>query len=428
MQDELKSMEQEADLDTGTTAPSPPTDEKSQDVSQNQDRSKSMTDMELRIIKGQDEEAGDVSKAGGIQDGSNVSEGSSSLVSDDDEPVDDTPFVARQKLSLRISHLKVLFNFIKTDLGHLIGLKMKIQEATLENISFDEVYHLYNPGDLIINRKADVDHLHEVYAVTGGRVRLGRYDSAYRQPGQIADDADDAPDAGVGTWTDVVIDCFRMRWDGTHVGPFRLTHRVRHYVGERAITDLDFYPVRFRENPERICDALEHRGMKVLECHGHMKYEGLTVAASGKQPMPPPSRFPEYAPALTFESITGVSEGGMEIESDVYVDMKAYHQTLPPPMRAFGKLRRVRPSPREVIESLPGINLTLDYHTGDHDVDEARSDEFMARCFYLVNPRTPEEIVGRTACLSLLSRSVPVYEFRSRDWGKSRSQSICFKD
>ncbi|KAK7934752.1 hypothetical protein PG985_000247, partial [Apiospora marii] len=416
MRDELKSMEQEYNLDTGTTEPSPPTDEQSQDVSQIRDPDRSVEDMELRTIEGQDEKKGDASKADGVQDGLGVSVSSSSLISDDDESIDDTYLAARAKLSLRLSHLTVLFNFIKTDLGHLVGLRMKIQEGTLETISFEEVYHLYNPGDLIINRKAHVDHLHQVYAVTGGRVRLGRHESAYRQPGQTPDDADDAPDAGVGTWTDVVIDCFRMRWDGTHVGPFRLTHRVRHFVGERTITDLDFFPVRFRENHEHICAALEERGKKVLLCHGHMKYEGLTVAASGQQSPPPPPRFPEYAPALTFESITGVSEGGMEIESDVYVDMKAYHQTLPPPMRAFGKLRRVRPSPREVIESLPGPNLILDYHTGDHDVDEAKSDEFMARCFYLLNPRTPEEIVGRTACLSLLSRSVPVYEFRSREW------------
>ncbi|KAK7967923.1 uncharacterized protein PG986_002200 [Apiospora aurea] len=219
---------------------------------------------------------------------------------------------------------------------------------------------------------------------------------------------------------DVVIDCFRMRWDGTHLGPFRLIHRVRHYVGEKAITDLDFYPVRFRENHEDICDGLERRGKKVLEYHGHMKYEGLTVAASGQQsPAAPqfgPPRFPEYAPALTFESITGASEGGKEIESDVYIDMKSYHQTLPPPMRVFGKLRRVRPGPREVTETMTSLNLTLDYHRGDHDVDEAKSDEFMAKCFYLINPRTPDEVEGKIACLSLLSRSVPVYEFRSREW------------
>ncbi|KAK8065170.1 hypothetical protein PG997_011917 [Apiospora hydei] len=427
MQEELKSMEAGDQQDTGATAPLSPTSEQSQYASVSQQQNKTETTQGPRNDDAENDEKWNADKPDLVHEGSDhsVAHSSSSSELSDDDILND----ADHKLSIRISHLQVLVDFIKTGLGHLIGLMMKIEDATLETISFEEVYHLYAPGDLIINRSADVDHLHQIYAVTGGRVRLGRYESANRPPGPIADDADDAPDAGVGTWTDVVIDCFRMRWDGIHLGPFRLTHRVRHYVGEKAITDLDFYPVRFRKNHEDICGDLENRGKKVLEYHGHMKYEGLTVAASGQQspagPQFGPPRFPEYAPALTFESITGASEGGKEIESDVYIDMKAYHQTLPPPMRVFGKLRRVRPSPREVIEALTSLNLSLDYHRGDHDVDEAKSDEFMAQCFYLINPRTPDEIQGKQlVCLfypvwvdiTLVERIDKGEEARTRGW------------
>ncbi|KAK7954305.1 ATPase family AAA domain-containing protein 3A-like [Apiospora saccharicola] len=329
---------------------------------------------------------------------------------------DDITKADKEKLSLRINHLKLLVDFIKTDLAHLIGLGMKIRDATLVSILFEELYHLYAPGDLIINRRASVDHLHQVYAVTGGRIRLSR--NSGPQPIR-ADEADDSPDAGIGTWTDVVIDCFRMRWDGTHIGPFRLTHRVRHYVGEKNILDLDFYPVRFRDNYTDICKTLEARGKRVVGCDGHMKYEGLTVDDTGKQPRPEPSPYfggHGLPPSLTYQSIAGVSQGGQEIEGDVYVDMKTYYQTLPPTLRAFNKLRRVQPSSREVTEDVPGFYRPRDYHAGDHDVDEARSDEFMNKHFHLINPKTTEELARRTMYLSLLSHAVPAYEFRSREW------------
>ncbi|KAK6833182.1 hypothetical protein PG987_007876 [Apiospora arundinis] len=321
----------------------------------------------------------------------------------------------KEKLSLRIKHLEILVDFIKTDLAHLIGLRMKIRDVTLDSITFEELYHLYNPGDLIINRKASVDHLHQVYAVTGGRTRLAR---GYTSPRVTGDEADDSPDAGIGTWTDVVIDCFRMRWDGTQIGPFRLIHRIRHYVGERKITNLDFYPVRFRGNPEEICNALVARGKRVLECHGHMKYEGLTVDPTGQQSLSESYYYMHIkeAPVLTYESVAGVSHGGQEIEGDVYIDMKTYHQTLKSTLRVFEKLRRVQPSVREVTENLEGFGPSYDYHTGDHDVDEAKSDQFMSDYFHLINPKTPEELDGRTSCLALLSRAVPAYEFRSRSW------------
>ncbi|KAK8099952.1 AAA family ATPase [Apiospora kogelbergensis] len=327
---------------------------------------------------------------------------------------EDANKLSKEKLTLRIKHLKILVDFIKTDLAHLIGLRLNIRDATLDSITSEELYHLYAPGDLIINRKSKVDHLHQVYAVTGGRTRLGR---TFGVGNGMGDEADDSPDSGNGTWTDVVIDCFRMRWDGLQIGPFRLTHRIRHYVGERKITDLDFYPVRFRGNSEEICKALEARGKRVLECHGHMKYDGLTVDATGQQPLLENSYFSRAEPpALTYESITGVSQGGKEIEGDVYIDMKTYHQTLQQELRIFEKLRRARPSVREVTENPRGFERNGDYHTGDHDVDEAKSDDFMNRYFHLISPKTPEELEEKPACLALLSRAVPAYEFRSRGW------------
>jgi hypothetical protein len=129
------------------------------------------------------------------------------------------PTAEYEMLETRVSQLQCLHDFISTDLRNLIDLLAKIQEGSLEKIAFDGIYHLYSPGDLIINREEDSDLLYQVYAVTGGRVRLQKYENTYRSiTGEEA--ADDSPSAGIETWTDVVINCFRMHWDGTQVGMY----------------------------------------------------------------------------------------------------------------------------------------------------------------------------------------------------------------
>ncbi|KAH8892828.1 P-loop containing nucleoside triphosphate hydrolase protein [Thozetella sp. PMI_491] len=313
-------------------------------------------------------------------------------------------------LSRRVDYLQCLHDFIQTELGHIIGLKLKIDEASLQQITFEEMYHLFSPGDLIINRKDEVDELRQVYAVTGGRMRLLRV-SPYQNASDSDGGADQSPDAGVGTWTDVVIDYFTMNWDGTRVGPVRGVYRIQHFTGEKKILDLDYYPVRFRENSEELCSQLKQRGRNVLECFGHKRYEGLSAKPirlpfAPRPPGPPP---PPMAMA-------GGSDAVREIESDVFVDIKTYYMRHIPGRQAFGKLSRVSPGRREVAENIVQGARDRDFHIGDNEVDEARSDSFMSSHFHLVNPRKPEHLTDTPEYLMLLPPSVPAYNFRAREW------------
>jgi hypothetical protein len=115
----------------------------------------------------------------------------------------------KTELAIRVEHLSCLRDFIKTDLGHFLGLRLKVQEGSLETITFEDLYHLYWPGDLVINRKTEkVDSLHQVYGVTGGRMRLLKYSYVYKETNH-PEEADNSPDAGIGTWTDLVVDSFQ---------------------------------------------------------------------------------------------------------------------------------------------------------------------------------------------------------------------------
>ncbi|KAH6658383.1 hypothetical protein BKA67DRAFT_213078 [Truncatella angustata] len=297
---------------------------------------------------------------------------------------------------------------------------MKIQDGSLDKISFDEMYYLYSPGDLIIDRESDVDALYQVYAVTGGRMRLLKYvnNNVYRPPGE-EEEADNSPEAGIGTWTDVVIDCFRLGWDGKKIGPRRITHRVPHYTGEKKITDLNYYPVRFRRNSEDIIKKLKLRGRAALECYGHKKYAARTTKhPSVREPLPLRKRMRSPPPRMSSgraENAQLMGTAEKELESDVYVDIETFNEAFPFYETDFDHLGRVRPSLREVTESTPG-GRDREYHIGDHDVDEARSDGFLSSHFHLTHAKRPEELADMEDYLMLLPHCVPAFDFRQREW------------
>lgn len=252
-------------------------------------------------------------------------------------------------------------------------------------------------------------------------MRLRKYvaNNAYRPPGE-EQEADNSPEAGVGTWTDVVIDCFRMRWNGTRVGPIRMTHRVQHYTGEKKITDLDYYPVRFRDNAGELCEQLKLRGKAVLDCHGHKKYDWLAAKGPSERgrdhrPRPPP---PPGMRMVHNDIVTEMGSAERELESDVYVDFKTFSQKFSNANSEFDNLGRVRPSTREVTESSGMGGRDRDYHSGDHDVDEARSDSFLSSNFHLTHSKRPKDLGDMQDYLMLLPRTVPGFEFRQRQWGK----------
>jgi len=53
-------------------------------------------------------------------------------------------------LDLRISHLQCLLNFMNEDLKDVFDLRQDLAEKRVREIAFDDLWHLFKPGDLII--------------------------------------------------------------------------------------------------------------------------------------------------------------------------------------------------------------------------------------------------------------------------------------
>lgn len=314
----------------------------------------------------------------------------------------------------RIDHLQCLHNFVQTDLAHLIGLRLKARDATLEYVHFDELYYLFSIGDLIVGSNTGQDQLYQVYAMGGGRMRL-------QKPQSPEHFRSDVRLGGSGeNFTNLKLACFILAWDGKKIGPIHFVHEIQCFTGRRRVTDLAAYPLRVLENPSRIQIALRKRGYNVVESFGHMRY-----SAQSSRPLWPLQVFIEgthrrfhNGSLLPWDQnskrVASIEE--LEyVDGDVYIDYKERYRFDFEMDPLISELPRLVRGHLETTESIDGQNDS-DVIDGGHSFDDFLTDQFMLQSQHIVGVQRPVE--GDGARLQLLSPHVPGYDLRSRRWCK----------
>jgi len=332
----------------------------------------------------------------------------------------DSPTLSLQN---RISQLKLLVDFADDELHEALRLRSEITAGTLKEILFEDLWHLFQPGDLILSSCGPNQQLFKVCAVTGGQVQLRnhtREESEHmnrlreravigppRSVGQTQlHDLQREEASGLGVWTPFTIDCFAMAFDGNQVGPLDFCIRISHYSGKKSITDLDVYPLRFHPNSEELLQKMEKRGRKVLTSYGHKRYKGATLTQSGSDILE-------------------------DINSDVFIDTKTFRSLrpqppappgmMPPPpsqwmpmQMKLGQLLKTKQNPTETSETLGSNHLRL----CGHEIDTKLSEDFMAANRLDLNPAKASDVANSSYHLQLLHYPVMGYAFRYRKWCK----------
>ena len=314
------------------------------------------------------------------------------------------------KLSLRVAHLQCLYDFVQEELLELIELRVKIAAGTLKAISFENLWHLFEPGDLIVSRDHGHDQLYKAYSVTGGQIRKRpRTSDELREIEQIRRDKsrfipvdiyevdyDDVEKeireegSSVGTWTPFQVDCYLMAYDGSDIGPVEDCKKVKHYFGERLVSELPLYPVRFHPEKDNFLRKMEDRGRKFLSCAGYKRYEGMTLT-------------------------TRRDESYEEIESDIYIDFEEYYQRNPTKKPNIGKLLRSRQDRSEVDELVANAEYR---YISNHEVDQKLADDFMSANRTFLEKNELKEFDHSPDHLRLMPHQVVGYALRQRQWCK----------
>ncbi|KAM0264403.1 hypothetical protein ACHAPA_008329 [Fusarium lateritium] len=302
------------------------------------------------------------------------------------------------ELSVRIRHLRLLEDFIQSDLATLLDLKTEIANGSLERISFENLWYLFSPGDILFSNKRGHDRLSRVHSVTGGqkrkRTQSKREDRDVPYPGD--------KEAGIpvsntasGTWTTLVIDSYTLGFDGYQIGPIDSHARIKSFAGEKKINELTVYPLKFHKQRQDLVGQLVERGRKYCFSYGHKSYKGLSCPLDDEN----------------------LSE---EVYGDVFVDFKDYHRTISRPTfdirwkpHRLPRLGHLEATDVDVTETEEEVSGTTWYHS-DAEVDSKATAEFLTAHQNEVEPDEFGEYELSDEQLQLFTHLVPAYIFRTR--------------
>jgi hypothetical protein len=165
----------------------------------------------------------------------------------------------RDRVEARYTHLKCLHDFITSELGDLLELRRNIADGKQEYIEFEDLWHLYKPGDVIYSNDNGHHQLYKVYFVTGGqslkRTRTTQEATTINNmrqrlwewvPPELREDGEDETleklfreeSSGIGTWTAFKVDGYSMAFDGEYCGPIDVSKKIQPYGMRREITSL----------------------------------------------------------------------------------------------------------------------------------------------------------------------------------------------
>ncbi|ORY68313.1 P-loop containing nucleoside triphosphate hydrolase protein [Pseudomassariella vexata] len=178
-----------------------------------------------------------------------------------------------------------------------------------------------------------------------------------------------------------------MGFDGVLVGPVDNCKRILYYAGEKDITELAIYPLRFHKQEDAVAAKLKTRGRKFITSYGHKTYNGLTTPISRR----------------------GYQQ---ELHGDIFVDFKTYYQSSNRRKPKLGGLRKTKMDETEVndvISTSRGARCLA-----DHEVDENVTETFMRSYQAYMQPINYELVQDSVEYLQLLPYQIPAYVFRTR--------------
>lgn len=175
-------------------------------------------------------------------------------------------------------HLQLLCTVIDEHLSDLLLLHSAVSNRSVKKIKFQDLWLLYNPGDLVVSSKAPLQ-AYQVLHISGGRPLMTKSKLTL-------------PEGPEGSRREVYqdqdrkfrvspfkIDCVRFDFDGEKFGPVNEIINIAQFDEERNIVELGVYPIDFAEDKAVLRKTLLTRGQRFAAFGDfkHQKYAGLSL-------------------------------------------------------------------------------------------------------------------------------------------------------
>lgn len=144
--------------------------------------------------------------------------------------------------SLQLAHLSCLREFMDEYIGKKVAY---LNSVRCSKITFSDVWYLFQPGTSVI--AADGKQAFRVVSIKckrhKGADRWAAFWSRHKEKKRRQSDSSD--EAADDTGADITIKCAFIHFDGEMFGPVIQTFHINKWDGEKDVTYLDVYPLRF---------------------------------------------------------------------------------------------------------------------------------------------------------------------------------------
>lgn len=298
-----------------------------------------------------------------------------------------------------IEEWKALLQLFDEHLIDIITVRNAIKNGGVEQILFDDLCYLFEPGQLVCSSD-NKRQLLEVFSTSGGRKLLidpTKVDDDEEQQGQGS--ALGFFSHSAAKYSPFVIDCYHYDFDGSHIGSVQKTFRILRFKGLEKVKSLFVYPSDIHS-----CGEFVTRGRNFLTlCSGktsivHRRYYGLSA-----------------------------DDPAEEVDSPVIIDADLAARILPEDQPKGGawvpKLTGIRePSagnPKETTEAFLAELNFVNCPILDDEVERMEGvKEFVKKSQLLQELYIKEKDLEEDKDLAILPYRVFGFVLRSRKWGK----------
>ncbi|QKX54128.1 uncharacterized protein TRUGW13939_01212 [Talaromyces rugulosus] len=132
--------------------------------------------------------------------------------------------------------LSCLIQFMDNDLNTL----KNFENSSISQIYFSDLWYIFQPGEEVITSQKPLKAF-RVLHVTGGR--------PYLSPPEDNRNYTTQPYRVPEKFSDFVITCYQIDFDGTKFGPVTFSFTIQGYNGSQEIMTLPIYPLKFANDP-----------------------------------------------------------------------------------------------------------------------------------------------------------------------------------
>lgn len=173
-----------------------------------------------------------------------------------------------------LRHLRRYVSFVDE---HIMPLWKRA--VTQRKVRFLDLWMSFQPGELLYVPPAS--EATQTPDSTAKAKRRNMYQSAWRLYSLVQDRIkDDTPDDMVVNSNRALdLHCYYIDCNGTSYGPVIHTFEIRDFEGERDITSLEIYPMRFVKDVEKMKSNLRRQGelFRSVMTEKHLCYDGWTL-------------------------------------------------------------------------------------------------------------------------------------------------------